>query len=179
MQVNTRYINSTKGTASRKNAPSGLSTLHFRHTWQHRCVQAYKRTFFLTLNWTINQLKNCCEFLLLLLFYSNPINTACGASLLAVPLIPKWNLKHRKTLMRSGRNIPEDAQSLHPLKQCKNGFGFISACAHLHLVENLCVQLFLHTLKHTDISLLSSTFRQLYHDFRAFTDVNHLQKKNY
>ena len=46
MRVNTRYINSTKGTSSRKDAPSGIYTLHFRPTRWHTCVQAYDWTFF-------------------------------------------------------------------------------------------------------------------------------------
>ena len=37
--VNTRYTNSTKGTSSDKVAPSGMYTLHSRHTRRHRCVQ--------------------------------------------------------------------------------------------------------------------------------------------
>ena len=46
VRVNTRYINSTKGTSSKKDAPSGIYTLHFRHTRRHRCVEAYDRTNF-------------------------------------------------------------------------------------------------------------------------------------
>ena len=46
MRVNTRYINPTKGTSSKKDAPSGMYTLHFKHTWWHRCVQTYDRTNF-------------------------------------------------------------------------------------------------------------------------------------
>ena len=46
VRVHTRYINSTKGTSSKKDAPSGIYTHHFRHTRRHRCVQAYDRTNF-------------------------------------------------------------------------------------------------------------------------------------
>ena len=46
MRVNTRYINSTKGTSSKKDASSGVYTLRFRHARRHRCVQAYDRTSF-------------------------------------------------------------------------------------------------------------------------------------
>ena len=44
--IHTRHINSTKRTSSKKDAPSGIYTLHFIHTRQHRCVQAYDRTKF-------------------------------------------------------------------------------------------------------------------------------------
>ena len=47
MRVNTRYINSTKGTSSKKDAPSGIYTLHFRHTRRHSCVQIYEKNQFL------------------------------------------------------------------------------------------------------------------------------------
>ena len=46
VRVNTWYVNSTKGTCSQKDAPSGMHTLHFRHTRRHRCVQVYERTDF-------------------------------------------------------------------------------------------------------------------------------------
>ena len=44
VRVNTRYINSTKGTSSKKDAPSGMYTLHFRPTRRQRCVQAHSAT---------------------------------------------------------------------------------------------------------------------------------------
>ena len=46
MLVNTRYVNSTKGTSSKKDAPNDIYTLHFRHIPWHRYVQAYERTNF-------------------------------------------------------------------------------------------------------------------------------------
>ena len=46
VRVNTRYVISTEGTASKKDAPCGISTLHFRHTRRHRRVQAHDRNNF-------------------------------------------------------------------------------------------------------------------------------------
>ena len=46
VRVNTRYLNSTKDTSPKKDVPSGIYTLHFRHTRRHRCVQAYNRINF-------------------------------------------------------------------------------------------------------------------------------------
>ena len=40
MRVNTRHTNPTKGTSSKRDAPSGIYTLHFGHIRRHRCVQA-------------------------------------------------------------------------------------------------------------------------------------------
>ena len=44
IQINTRNINFTKGTSSKKDAPTGIYTLHFRHTRRHICIQAYDKT---------------------------------------------------------------------------------------------------------------------------------------
>ena len=46
VRVNTRYMNSTKGTSSKRDAPSGIHTLHFKHARRHGCLQAYDITSF-------------------------------------------------------------------------------------------------------------------------------------
>ena len=40
VQANTRHINSTRGKSSERLPPSGIYSLHFRHTRRHRCVHA-------------------------------------------------------------------------------------------------------------------------------------------
>ena len=46
VRVNIRYKNSTKGTSSKKDAPSGISTFHFRHTRKETHLWFEKNTRF-------------------------------------------------------------------------------------------------------------------------------------